>query len=128
MRTIPVTDSATFATPEAGVEDLGNQTLMDRTSQHRDAVPADLVAKVLAGDADPGGASRAQDIHIQGVPFLRRRRMAGSGHLSVRGTALLLLRCPTRGHRGGAHRSCQRRRQRLGRQWTPALPKPPCPL
>jgi len=30
---------------------LGNQTLMDRTGQHRDAVPADLVAEVLTGDA-----------------------------------------------------------------------------
>jgi len=26
--------------------------LMDRTGQHRDAVPADLVAEVLAGDAN----------------------------------------------------------------------------
>jgi len=31
---------------------LGNQTLMDRTGQHRDAVPADLVAEVLAGDVN----------------------------------------------------------------------------
>jgi len=31
---------------------LGDQTLMDRTGQHRDAVPTDLVAEVLAGDAD----------------------------------------------------------------------------
>jgi len=36
---------------------LGNQTLMDRTGQHRDAVPADLVAEVLAGDADGTGAA-----------------------------------------------------------------------
>ena len=38
---------------------LGNQTLMDRTCQHRDAVPADLVAEVLAGDADSARAGRA---------------------------------------------------------------------
>jgi len=31
---------------------LGNQTLMDRTGEHRDAVPGDLVAEVLTGDAD----------------------------------------------------------------------------
>jgi len=31
---------------------LGNQNLMDRTGEHRDAVPADLIAEVLAGDAD----------------------------------------------------------------------------
>jgi len=37
---------------------LGNQTLMDRTGQHRDAVPADLVAEVLTGDAD--GTSKSK--------------------------------------------------------------------
>jgi len=31
---------------------LGDQTLMNRTGQHRDAVPAHLVAEVLTGDAD----------------------------------------------------------------------------
>jgi len=31
---------------------------MDRTGQHRDAVPADLVAEVLAGDADGKRAGR----------------------------------------------------------------------
>ena len=31
---------------------LGNQTLVDRTGKQGDAVPADLVAEVLAGDAD----------------------------------------------------------------------------
>jgi hypothetical protein len=31
---------------------LGYQTLMDGASQQGDAVPADLVAEVLAGDAD----------------------------------------------------------------------------
>jgi len=30
---------------------LGNQTLMDWTGEHRDAVPADLVAEVLTGHA-----------------------------------------------------------------------------
>jgi len=37
---------------------LGNQTLMDWTGQHRDAVPAHLVAEVLAGDADGTRAGR----------------------------------------------------------------------
>ena len=45
---------------------------MDRTGQHRDAVPADLIAKVLAGDADGTRAGRTQDIHIQVVPLLSR--------------------------------------------------------
>jgi hypothetical protein len=31
---------------------LGNQTLMNRTGQQGDAVPADLIAKVLTGDTD----------------------------------------------------------------------------
>ena len=31
---------------------LRNQTLMNRTGQQGDAVPADLVAEVLAGDTD----------------------------------------------------------------------------
>ena len=38
---------------------LGNQTLMDRTGQHRDAVPADLVAEVLTGVADGTYRARA---------------------------------------------------------------------
>jgi len=32
--------------------------LMDRTGQHRDAMPADLIAEVLAGDADGTRAGR----------------------------------------------------------------------
>jgi len=41
---------------------LGNQTLMNRVGQHRDAVPADLVAEVLAGDAD--GAPYLHDLEL----------------------------------------------------------------
>jgi len=37
---------------------LGDQTLMDRTGEHRGAVPPDLIAEVLAGDADGTRASR----------------------------------------------------------------------
>jgi len=51
---------------------LGNQTLVDGTGQHRDAVPADLVAEVLTGDADDTRTGRTQDIRIQAVPLLRR--------------------------------------------------------
>ena len=69
---------------------LGNQTLMNRTSQHRDAVPADLVAEVLTGDADSARAGRAQDIHIQVVPLLRRGRRASSGHHKRASTPVLL--------------------------------------
>jgi len=72
---------------------LGNQTLMDRTSQHRDAVPADLVAEVLTGDADGTGAGRTQDIHIQVVPLLSRdtrRDRAECGHKTDTSTSVLL--------------------------------------
>jgi len=31
---------------------LGNESVMDRTGEHRDAMPADLIAEVLTGDAD----------------------------------------------------------------------------
>ena len=38
--------------PLGEVLTLRNQTLMNRTGQQGDAVPADLVAEVLAGDTD----------------------------------------------------------------------------
>jgi hypothetical protein len=59
---------------------LGNQTLMNGAGQQGDAVPADLVAEVLAGEADGTRAGGAQDIHIQVVPFLCVGQGAGSSH------------------------------------------------
>jgi len=53
---------------------LGNESLMDRAGQHRDAVLADLVAEVLAGDADGAGAGWFEDIPLQVVPLF-----SGSG-------------------------------------------------
>jgi hypothetical protein len=41
---------------------MRNQTLMNRTGQQGDAVPADLVAEVLAGNADGTGAGWFEDI------------------------------------------------------------------
>jgi hypothetical protein len=38
--------------PLGEVLPLGNQTLMNRTGEQGDAVPADLVAEVLAGNTD----------------------------------------------------------------------------
>jgi len=61
---------------------LGNQTLMDRTGEHRDAVPGDLIAEVLTGDADGTRAGRTQDIHIQVVPILRRQHRASGRYFS----------------------------------------------
>jgi len=43
---------------------------MDWTGQLRDAVPADLEAEVLTGDADGTRAGSTQEIHIQAVPLL----------------------------------------------------------
>ena len=40
-------------TPPSQVLTLGNQTLMNRTGEQGDAVPADLITEVLAGHADP---------------------------------------------------------------------------
>ena len=39
-------------TPLGQVLALGNQTLVNRTGEQGDAVPADLIAEVLAGDTD----------------------------------------------------------------------------
>jgi ribosomal protein L17 len=58
---------------------LGNQTLVNRTGQHRDALVPDLVAEVLAGDADGTTAGRTQDIHIQVLPLLSGHHRASSG-------------------------------------------------
>ena len=57
---------------------LGNQTLMNRTGEHRDAVLAHLVAEVLAGDADGAGAGWFQDTPLEVVPlFWRSLRATG---------------------------------------------------
>jgi len=72
---------------------LGNQTLMDWTGEHRDAVPADLVAEVLTGHADGTRAGRTQDIRIQVVPLLSRGTRgdkANSGHHRQASTTVLL--------------------------------------
>jgi hypothetical protein len=66
---------------------------MDRTGQHRDAVPADLVAEVLTGDADSARAGVTQDIHIQVVPLLSRDTRGGResrGHHRCASTPVLL--------------------------------------
>jgi len=47
---------------------------MNRTGQKCDAVPANLIAKVLAGHTDPGGAGRT----MRGI---KRQNRDGSGQL-----------------------------------------------
>jgi hypothetical protein len=70
---------------------LRNQTLMNRTGQQGDAVPADLVAEVLAGDADGTGAGRFEDIPLQVIPLFWVGQDTGSGHRRSAGTPVLLL-------------------------------------
>ena len=60
---------------------------MDGAGEHRDAVPADLVAEVQTGDADGTRASRTQDIHIQVVPLLRR----GNAHRDETSAPVLVM-------------------------------------
>jgi hypothetical protein len=69
-----------LATPLGQVLALRDQTLVNRTGQHRDAVLTDLVAEVLTGDADGARAGGFQDAHIQVVPFLSGGSRASSGH------------------------------------------------
>jgi len=62
-RHLPPSDP--LSAPLGQVFALGDQTLMDRTGEHRHAVPAHLVAEVLAGDAD---SARAGTGDSSGVP------------------------------------------------------------
>jgi len=77
-RHLPPSDP--LSAPLGQVLALGNQTLMNRAGQHRDAVSADLVAEVLAGDADGTRAGRTQDIRIQVIPLLRGKRRTSGGY------------------------------------------------
>ena len=76
-------------TPPSQVLALGNESLMNRAGEQGDAVPPHLVAKVLAGHTDPGGAGGSQDIDIQVVPLLSGNRVS-SGHRSEASTSVLL--------------------------------------
>jgi len=82
-----------LSAPLGQVLALGNQTLMDRAGQHRDAVPADLVAEVLTGDADSARAGRTENIHIQVIPLLSRGTRGGResrGHRRRASTPVLV--------------------------------------
>jgi hypothetical protein len=69
---------------------LGNQTLVDGAGEHRDVVPADLVAKVLAGHADGTRAGGSQDIPIQVVPLLSGGIDTGDDHRDKASTPVLV--------------------------------------
>ena len=57
---------------------MGDQTLVDRAGQQGDAVPADLVAEVLASDTHGTRAGGAQNIHIQVFPLLSGHGVSSS--------------------------------------------------
>jgi hypothetical protein len=76
--------------PPSQVLALGDESLMNRTGQHSDALVPDLIAEVLTGDADSTRAGRAQNIHIEVVPLLGRRSRANSGHHQLASTPVLV--------------------------------------
>ena len=63
---------------------------MNRTGEHGDALTADLVAKVLAGDADGTSAGRSQHTPIQVLPLLSHSDRASISHRDQAGTSVLL--------------------------------------
>ena len=78
-----------LSAPPGQVLALRNQTLMDRAGQQGDAVPADLIAEVLAGDAEGTGAGWLQDIPVQVIPLFCVGQRIGSGHRSMANTPVL---------------------------------------
>ena len=77
-------------TPLGQVLALRNQTLVNRAGQQGDAVLADLVAEVLAGDAHGTRTGRTQDIHIQVLPFLCVGQRTRSSHGAIVSTPALV--------------------------------------
>jgi hypothetical protein len=71
-----------LSAPLGQVLTLGDQTLMNRTGQQGDAVPADFVAEVLAGDAEGTGTGWLQDIPLQVIPLFCMGQGIGSRHSS----------------------------------------------
>ena len=67
-------------TPLGQVLALGNQTLMNGAGQQGDAVLADLVAEVLAGEAHGTRTGRTQDTHIPVLPLLGVGQRTRGGH------------------------------------------------
>jgi hypothetical protein len=63
---------------------------MNRAGQQGDAVPADLVAEVLAGDADRPCAGWFEDIPLQVIPLFWMGQVTGNGHKSTASTPVLV--------------------------------------
>ena len=80
-------------TPLGQVLPLRDQTLVNRTGQQGDAVPADLVAEVLTGDTDRPSAGWFENIPLKELQLLRggsRWRRSGRGHRTEADTSVLL--------------------------------------
>jgi len=77
-------------TPLGQVLSLGDQTLMNRAGEQGDAVSADLVAEVLAGDADRTRAGGFQEIPLQVIPLLWVGQSGRGGHRSKARTPALV--------------------------------------
>ena len=69
---------------------LWNQTLMDGTGEEGDAVPADFVTEVLAGDADRPCAGWFQNIPLQVIPLFWVGQSGRGGHSSKTRTPVLV--------------------------------------
>ena len=80
-----------LGTPLSEVLTLGNLTLVNRAGEQGDAMPADFIAEVLAGDADGTRTGRAQNINIHVVPLLSRDRSRRGSHHSKARTSVLIL-------------------------------------
>jgi hypothetical protein len=59
---------------------VGNQALVNGTGQQGDAVPADLEAEVLAGDAGRTSTGWFEDIPLQVIPLFWVGQASGKGH------------------------------------------------
>ena len=70
---------------------MRDQTLMNRAGEQGDAVPAHLIAEVLAGDADRSCAGWFEDIPLQVIPLFWVGQRRGNGHRCLAGTPVLLL-------------------------------------
>ena len=63
---------------------------MNRTGQQGHAVPADLIAEVLAGDADGTGAGWLKDIPVKVIPLFSVGPGIGGRHRGTASTPALL--------------------------------------
>jgi hypothetical protein len=79
-----------MSTPLGQVLTLGNETLMNRAGEQGDAVPADLVAEVLAGDADRPSAGWFENIPLQVIPLFWVVQSGSGGHSSKARTPVLV--------------------------------------